>query len=179
MIGLIMSLNMIIVDIKGEVQNPGVYSINQGAISHVVDLAGGLTNYADTDFINLARSVFDEMVIYVPHINNRDQIENRCDCPPVICPPRSIITTRTPEIITTTTSKPITTMPNTTFAPAIVNINTGNLEELITLRGIGEVIASRIIAFREATPFITIEDLMKVSGIGEVIFAQIKDFITV
>ena len=52
--------------------------------------------------------------------------------------------------------------------------------DLDTLPGIGESLAGRIIAYREANgPFRTIEQIMEVSGIGEAKFAELKDRITV
>ena len=187
MIGFVASLYLIAVDIKGEVQNPGVYRLESGTISYVIELAGGLTNYGDTQFINLARALTDEMVIYIPDKRNRNQNDVSCNCPPVSCPPvrptTTTATTTMPQTTTTitTTTRPTTRTTTTTTPPEdiIININTATKEELMKLRGVGEVIANRIIAFREATPFVTIEDIMEVSGIGEVIFAQIKDFITV
>lgn len=50
----------------------------------------------------------------------------------------------------------------------IVNINTASAENLSRLPGIGEVLAERIIAYREAHgPFTSVEELMRVEGIGE------------
>ena len=46
-----------------------------------------------------------------------------------------------------------------------VNINTCTKDELLSLPGIGEVLADRIIDYREQTPFKNIEDIMNVSGI--------------
>ena len=60
-----------------------------------------------------------------------------------------------------------------------VNINTADEATLMLLKGIGEVKARAIIAYRETQPFETIEDVMKVSGIGEKTFEDIKDHITV
>jgi competence protein ComEA len=61
-----------------------------------------------------------------------------------------------------------------------VSINTGSLEELMTLTGIGEAKAKDIISYREANGgFTTIEEITNVSGIGDSIFAQIKEDITV
>lgn len=61
----------------------------------------------------------------------------------------------------------------------MVSINSGSLSELSSLKGIGEVIAQRIITYRsEVSHFNTLEDLKKVKGIGEKVFENIKDFIT-
>ena len=50
----------------------------------------------------------------------------------------------------------------------LVNINTAGIEQLMTLDGIGESYAERIIEFREKNgPFQNPEDLLKVKGIGE------------
>lgn len=64
-------------------------------------------------------------------------------------------------------------------APQRININTAPKEELMLIHGIGKAKAENIIAYREQTPFQTIEDIMKVSGIGEKIFESIADSICV
>ena len=54
------------VDIKGQVINPGIYSLK--ANSRVIDViaaAGGLTGEADTSVLNLSKKIKDEMVIIV------------------------------------------------------------------------------------------------------------------
>ena len=60
-----------------------------------------------------------------------------------------------------------------------VNINNASIEELKTLNGIGEVIATKIVEYRNNTLFNKIEDIMNVQGVGPSIFAKIKDFIIV
>jgi competence ComEA-like helix-hairpin-helix protein len=65
-----------------------------------------------------------------------------------------------------------------TIAP--VNINTATAQELQTLSGIGEVIAGRIIAYREEVgAFLFIEEIMQVQGIAEGVFERIRDYIYV
>ena len=61
-----------------------------------------------------------------------------------------------------------------------VNLNTATKEELMTLAGIGQTRAERILEYREANgKFRSIEELCKVSGISEKILAQIQDRIRV
>jgi competence protein ComEA len=63
---------------------------------------------------------------------------------------------------------------------AKVNINTANQEQLMSLKGIGESYAQRIIEYREKNgPFQTPEDLLKVKGIGDKTLEAIKDNIVV
>lgn len=60
-----------------------------------------------------------------------------------------------------------------------VNINDGNEIELMTLPGIGEVTAKKIIEYRKNGDFETIEDIKNVPGIGDSKFDKIKDKISV
>ena len=61
-----------------------------------------------------------------------------------------------------------------------VNINTASWEELTALEGIGDVLAKRIVAYREQNgPFSSAEELMEISGIGEKKFQAIREQITV
>ena len=61
-----------------------------------------------------------------------------------------------------------------------ININTATVEELVSLPGIGNKIANRIIEYREKNDnFKTIEEIMNVKGIGKKKFKKIKGLITV
>lgn len=61
-----------------------------------------------------------------------------------------------------------------------VNINTASLEELITLPGIGEKTAEKVLFYRNNHgKFQTINDLINVSGIGEKKLEKIKNYILI
>jgi competence protein ComEA helix-hairpin-helix repeat region len=155
------------VDIKGAVKNPGVYEVKKGdRIIDLINIAGGLIKEANTNFINLSKELEDEMIVWV--YTNKEiidlklgetiikYIEKECNCP----------STKNTACINSNDE-------------ALVNINTADMEVLLTLSGIGESKAKAIIEYREKQLFINIEDIMNVSGIGESAFEKIKDYITV
>ncbi len=65
------------------------------------------------------------------------------------------------------------------FAQDLVDINTATAQELTSLPGIGPVIAGKIVEYREAKPFDTVEEILEVKGIGPAKFEAIKDRIAV
>ena len=61
-----------------------------------------------------------------------------------------------------------------------VNVNAASCEELQAVRGIGPVIADRIVQFRDANGmFESLDDLAQVRGIGGSRFQQVKEQLTV
>lgn len=65
-------------------------------------------------------------------------------------------------------------------AASLVNINTADKAELMTLTGIGEVKAQAIIDYRDANgPFKTKEEIKNVSGIGDATYEKLEAYITV
>lgn len=153
----------VIVDIKGMINNPGVYEVDSDLrVNDVIELAGGLKEGADTSNINLAKLVSDEMTIII--YSTEEVLEKFkqevciCNCPYI----------QNDACI------------NSNNDSNLININTAGIEELTTLTGIGDVKAEAIIKYRsELGKFKTKEELLNVEGIGEALFEKIKDNITV
>src|SRR5699024_4567057 len=62
---------IVIVDIKGEVEQPGVYEVDsQSRVNDAIQLAGGFTSEANEFVVNLAQKVHDEMTIVVPSLTD-------------------------------------------------------------------------------------------------------------
>ncbi len=159
------------VDIKGEVINPGIYSLKVNSrVIDVINMAGGLTENADTSVINLSKKITDEMVII---IYSRDQVKDFSKTKEIEEQVLTKCEDAEAELINGACIKVEKEVPSK------ININTATLEELMTLSGIGEAKAKDIIEYREKEQFVTIEDIKKVSGIGDSLFAKIKENITV
>ena len=161
------------VDIKGEVNTPGIYSLTSDSrVIDVIEKAGGLTEQADTSVINLSKKINDEMVIIIYSEEEVREFEKTKEKEKQVeekCIQKDDNSLKNDACITTNT------MPT-----GKVNINTASKEELMTLNGIGEAKANDIIKYRETNGnFETIEDIKKIEGIGDSIFAKIQEDITV
>lgn len=157
-------VEIILVHITGEVKNMGVVELEKGArIIDAVNKAGGFTEYADTEEVNLAYELSDGIQIYIP--GKKEDIDNS---------ERKYITTNSGDNVVME-EKRMEESNN-----ILVNINEATQTELETLPGIGPSIALKIISYREKEgKFLTIEDIKNVSGIGDNKFEKIKELICV
>lgn len=142
----------ILVDVKGSVNQPGVYLAESGdRVIDLIEKAGGLNEKANESAINFAMRVTDEMVLYVPAIGEELNLPLDAGA----------------------------TLTNSSNRDK-VNLNTATQSDLETLPGIGPAKAQTILEYREQNgPFQTIEDIMKISGFGEKTFEKLKDSISV
>ena len=167
------------VDIKGEVINPGIYTVKEGSrVIDVIRLAGDLTEVADTSVLNLSKKVKDEMVIIVysyDEVVNFTATKEKEEIEQEACLSQNGI--QNDACIKDSTDD---TSSSSVVISGKVSLNTATLDELMTLPGIGESKAQAIIEYREEVgAFQNIEELKEVSGIGDAIFDQIKENITI
>ena len=145
----------IYVDVKGAVRAPGLYELSENErILDAIQLAGGYTEEANTNAINHAQKVEDEMVIYVPKIGE--------------------------EVTELTEALTVTASSDSKNSNGKINLNKASADELTGLPGIGPQKAQAIIAYRDENGrFRSIEELKNVSGIGEKTFEKLKELIEV
>jgi competence protein ComEA len=138
------------VHVAGHVRHPGLVRLPAGSrVYDAVRAAGGVTSGADLDAVNLARKLTDGEQVLIPGPGD----------PPPPLPPGA------------------TSAPGAPAGP--LDLNTATVEQLDTLPGVGEVTAGRIVAYRSAHPFTTVDELLEVPGIGQRRFDQLKDLVTV
>lgn len=141
----------IMVHISGAVKNPGILKLDSSKrVVDAVEMAGGATNEADLDRINLAAKLHDEEKIYIPKIN---EVNNN-------------------EITQLVTN-------NSRENPGgKININSADAAELQKIPGVGPKTAEKIINYRSQNSFSSIEDIKNVDGIGDKKFESMKDYIS-
>lgn len=171
------------VDVKGEVNKPGVYELTEGRrVIDAINVGGGLTDMADTSLLNLSKKLSDEMVIIVYNKDKIDKIKQD------LSSPKTIVEYVEKECVCPDTvndaciQKPSVSDDESSDVSVSgkVNINTATKDVLLTVKGIGETKADAIIKYRsENGVFKSIDDIKNVSGIGESTFEKIKDNITV
>lgn len=120
------SINLIRVDIKGEINNPGVYEMNENdRIIDVITKANGLTDSANTDYLNLSKKISDEMVIIIYSNDEIKEYQKSLIKEEIIKEPEII----EKEIIKYEVIEKEIPCPNTTNNACIDNKNTSNTKE--------------------------------------------------
>ena len=143
----------ITVQISGAVSQPGVYQLPKDSrVVELVETAGGFSEEANKESINLAAKLRDGENIHISTILEKNTaINTGLD----------------------SSEKPT---PNIQFP---ININIATQDELEQLPGIGPAKASDIISYREINgDFQLIDDIQNVSGIGPATFENLKEYIT-
>ncbi len=154
------SAKIVVVEIVGAVDRPGVFRLPAG--SRVGDLVAAAGGYGQR--VDAARAAHD-LNLAAP-LKDGDQIR---------VPSRDDVATATVR-------------PNGSGGGGAgaggsptgpIDLNRASAGELDVLPGIGPITAAKIVASREQQPFVAVEDLRTRKLVGEKTFAQLKDLVTV
>ena len=157
-----------VVYVAGYVNNPGVYELSAGSrVIDAIDAAGGYSKEAYDNYLNLASLISDGQMIYVP---SEEEVESGSI-------ERGVASGADGSGVGGVTGgNGGGNGGNSSDSGTLVNINQASKEELMTLPGIGESKADKIIAYREENGrFSTPEGIMEISGIKDGLYNKIKD----
>ena len=157
----------ITVCVSGAVTKPGLYEVTKGSrAQQVIELAGGVTEEADMDRVNLAQLCKDGGHIKVPRLSKARMKKLASE----------------KEVSTGKEENPVDSQqkyyPGNKKSVSIqISLNYATETELTQLPGVGAATAQKIIAFRNQQGFQSIEDIMKIPGIGPAKFAKMKVYL--
>lgn len=163
------------IHVAGAVRKPGVYSLpGWYRVDDAVKKAGGATDAADLDRINLADGLRDGEQLRIP-VKGAESLQAHQPTPepaPLQRGAGGRATGRYPFTASASSVRSVSSGP--------VNLNTAGREELDALPGVGPATADKIIDYRETQGrFLQPEDLMNIQGIGEARFARLRPLIEV
>lgn len=160
------------VQVSGAVLEPGVYDIPVNCrVEEAIAVAGGLTENADSERVNLVRKVRDGMQIRVPvQKAARTSSTQRKNAQAKSGLGESA--SGKYGSAKAGSGKKNNQMPR-------VRINSASASELQQLPGIGQALAQRIVETRNSGRFSSVEDLLRVPGIGKAKLAKLRDYVEV
>lgn len=154
----ILESGQLVIDISGEVKNPGVYQFDPGLrVVDALKAAGGTTEDADLTLLNRAAVLVADSKLIVPTID----VPVELGWYGLSGGGSTAGAAKKPDI-------PL----------ASISINTASAAELDLLPGIGPAYAGRIIAYRERVgKFKSVDELVNVKGIGPKTLAKMRPYI--
>lgn len=160
------------VQVSGAVLEPGIYDVPASCrVEEAIAAAGGLTENADSECVNLVRKVRDGMQIRVPvqkaARTSRTQRKN------------AQAKSGLGESASGKSGSVKAGSGRNNSIMQIVRINSASAGELQQLPGIGPALAQRIVETRSRGRFTSVEDLLRVPGIGKAKLAKLRDYVEV
>lgn len=163
----------------GEVAEPGVYVLEPGdRIYEAVEMAGGMTADAGTCAVNLAESVYDGLMVYIPDSEEAAGMTGSMTSAggSAVSAGGSV----TSAGGSAGNGKGTSGGTASSQEDGRLNLNTASLAELMTLSGIGQTKAQAVVNYRDAHGgFSSVEEIMNVDGIKEGLYNRIRDQIKV
>lgn len=161
----------ITVYVSGAVNTPGMYTLKTPAhIDDALAQAGGFSDAADRDRVNLAQKLSDGQHVYIPRAGETASAEGART--------RSRSSSAQSRRKTSSASSQSAVQSADISADNPLNLNLASKEELMQLKGVGASLAKRILDYRSMRgSFQSKEELLMIAGIGEKLYAQIESLI--
>lgn len=155
----------VVVQVSGAVASPGLISLPAGSrVEQAISAAGGLTTDADVSQLYLAARIGDGERIVIPAKGSTSSTSTSSSSSNVNDGNLQASSTETHEA----SSEPDGTA-------RALDINIATVEQLVALPGIGQVLAERIVAYRDAHgPFTSVDQLGDVEGIGDALVERLR-----
>lgn len=160
------------VQVSGAVLEPGIYDLPANCrVEEAISAAGGMTENADSERVNLVRKVRDGMQIRVPvqkaARTNRTQRKN------------AQAESGLGESASGKSSSAKAGSGRNSSMMQRVRINSASAGELQQLPGIGPALAKRIVETRNSGRFASADDLLRVPGIGKAKLVKLRNYVEV
>lgn len=160
------------VQVSGAVLEPGIYDVPASCrVEEAIAAAGGLTENADSERVNLVRKVRDGMQIRVPvqkaALTSRTQRKN------------AQAKSGLGESASGKSGSVKAGSGRNNSIMQSVRINSASVGDLQQLPGIGPALAQRIVETRSRGRFNSADDLLRVPGIGKAKLAKLRDYVEV
>lgn len=156
------------VQVSGAVLEPGIYDVPASCrVEEAIAAAGGLTENADSERVNLVRKVRDGMQIRVPvqKVARTSRTQRK--------------SAQAKSGLGESASKKYGSAKAGSGMMQRVRINSASAGELQQLPGIGPALAQRIVETRKGGRFTSAEDLLRVPGIGKAKLAKLRNYVEV
>lgn len=160
------------VQVSGAVLEPGIYDVPANCrVEEAIAAAGGMTENADSERVNLVRKVRDGMQIRVPvqKVTRTSRTQRK----------KAQAKSDLGESALGKSGGAKAGPGRNNSMMQIVRINSAGVSELQQLPGIGPALAQRIVETRNSGRFTSAEDLLRVPGIGKAKLAKLLNYVEV
>lgn len=162
------------VQVSGAVLEPGIYDLPADSRAEAaIAAAGGLTEAADTERVNMVRKLRDGMLLKVPALKagGGKKAAQRVA--------GGASGNAADAYGKNAAAKRGASKSDAQGSAGRVRINSASASELQSLPGVGPALAQRIIAERSRERFASAEDLLRVSGIGKAKLEKMRAYVEV
>ena len=166
------------VQVSGEVLEPGIYELPKNSrVEEAVNAAGGFTENADVDKVNLVRKLRDGMQVKVPALKAGKAGVGKKAGSNVSGASGSLRSSG--SVGSTRNSKNAKSAGSKQKLVGSVRINSASAKELEALPGVGPALAQRIVTERNKGRFTSADDLLRVPGIGKAKLEKMRNYIEI